>query len=92
MNETPPSEPKPSRAVNLYVGLCLAVGIGTILFRILVLGEKEQTSLIVIGLPTALAMITTSLPIFSSIIQMCFDAAGAGNIKPTHHPTMESTD
>jgi protein-S-isoprenylcysteine O-methyltransferase Ste14 len=45
-----------------------------------------------LSLPWAIIGWVSSLPIFSSIIQMCFDAAGAGKIKPTPHPTMESTD
>lgn len=60
----------PHRSVGPYVWLCLAVGIASILFRILVLGQKEQTSLMFIGLPTAMAMLIAYLPRASSATGM----------------------
>jgi hypothetical protein len=56
-----PSGPPPRKA-SPYVWLCLAVGITSVLYRVLVLGQKEQTALMFIGLPTAIAMLITFLP------------------------------
>jgi hypothetical protein len=42
--------------------LCLAAGITSVLYRVLVLGQKEQTALMFIGLPTAIAMLITFMP------------------------------
>ncbi len=56
-----PSGPPPRKA-SPYLWLCLAVGITSVLYRILVLGQKEQTALMFIGLPTAIAMLITFLP------------------------------
>lgn len=57
-----PGPPLPPRQASPYVWLCLAVGIVSILYRILVLGQKEQSALMFIGLPTAMAMLITFLP------------------------------
>lgn len=58
-----PKPPKlPPRQVSPYLWLCLAAGIASVLYRVLVLGQKEQTALMFIGLPTALAMLITVLP------------------------------
>ena len=66
MSDQPVASPEPSnlppRQAGPYVWLCLAVGIASVLFRVLVLGQKEQTALMFIGLPTALAMLITFLP------------------------------
>jgi hypothetical protein len=77
MSDTPFAAPQgsnvpvpPPRPVSPYVWLCLAVGIASILFRILVLGQKEQTSLMFIGLPTAMAMLIAYLPRASSATGM----------------------
>ncbi len=63
---TPGDNAPPPRHAGPYVWLCLAVGIGSVLFRVLVLGEKEQSALMFIGLPTALAMLIAFLPRASS--------------------------
>ncbi len=60
----------PPRQVSPYVWLCLAAGITSVLYRVLVLGQKEQTALMFIGLPTALAMLITFLPRSSSATGM----------------------
>lgn len=54
--------PLPPRQVSPYVWLCLAAGITSVLYRVLVLGQKEQTALMFIGLPTAIAVLITILP------------------------------
>ena len=58
----PPAPSLPPRRVGPYVWLCLAVGIASVLYRVLVLGHKEQTAMMFIGLPTALAMLIAFLP------------------------------
>lgn len=45
-----------SRARNVWVSVCLVFAATSVGYRILVLGELEQTSLMFIGLPTMLAM------------------------------------
>ena len=64
-----PPQP-PSKPVSPYVWLCLAVGVASVLFRVLVLGQKEQTALMFIGLPTAMAMLIAFLPRASSATGM----------------------
>ena len=66
----PPGQLPPPRRVGPYVWLCLAVGIASVLYRVLVLGQKEQTALMFIGLPTALAMLIAFLPRASSATGM----------------------
>ena len=63
-------KPAPPRDVSPFVWLCLAAGISSVLFRILVLGQKEQSALMFIGLPTAMAMIIAFLPRASSATGM----------------------
>lgn len=58
----PESPYLPPRQVSPYVWLCLAVGLASVVFRVLVVGQKEQTALMFIGLPTALAMLITFMP------------------------------
>lgn len=74
MSHEPPVSPgppnPPSRQVSPYVWLCLAAGITSVLYRVLVLGQKEQTALMFIGLPTAIAMLITFLPRSSSATGM----------------------
>lgn len=67
---TPKSPNQPPRQVSPYVWLCLAAGIASVLYRVLVLGQKEQTALMFIGLPTAIAMLITFLPRSSSATGM----------------------
>ncbi len=67
---TPKSPHQPPRQVSPYVWLCLAAGIASVLYRVLVLGQKEQTALMFIGLPTAIAMLITFLPRSSSATGM----------------------
>ena len=70
---TPPNQdqkPAPPRDVSPFVWLCLAAGISSVLFRILVLGQKEQSALMFIGLPTAMAIIIAFLPRASSATGM----------------------
>lgn len=69
-NLSPESPNLPPRQVSPYVWLCLAVGITSVLYRVLVLGQKEQTALMFIGLPTAIAMLITFLPRSSSATGM----------------------
>jgi hypothetical protein len=57
-SETPP----PPRQIRPYVWLCLAAGIASVLYRVLVLGQKEQSALMFIGLPTAMAMLIAYMP------------------------------
>lgn len=67
---SPESPNLPPRQTSPYVWLCLAAGIASVLYRVLVLGQKEQTALMFIGLPTALAMLITFLPRSSSATGM----------------------
>ena len=60
----------PPRHAGPYVWLCLAVGVASVLFRVLVLGQKEQSALMFIGLPTAMAMLIAFLPRASSATGM----------------------
>lgn len=69
-NLSPESPNLPPRQVSPYVWLCLAAGIASVLYRVLVLGQKEQTALMFIGLPTAIAMLITLLPRSSSATGM----------------------
>lgn len=58
-----PAPPRlPPRQVSPYVWLCLAAGIASVLYRMLVLGQKEQSALMFIGLPTALAILIALMP------------------------------
>jgi hypothetical protein len=66
----PDPQPPSSRPASPYVWLCLAVGIASVLFRVLVLGQKEQSALMFIGLPTAMAMLIAYLPRASSATGM----------------------
>jgi hypothetical protein len=61
-NLNPKPTNQPPRQVSPYVWLCLAAGIASVLYRVLLLGQKEQTALMFIGLPTGLAMLITFLP------------------------------
>ena len=45
---SPESPKQPPRQVSPYVWLCLAAGIASVLYRVLVLGQKEQTALMFI--------------------------------------------
>lgn len=67
---SPEPSPPPPRRAGPYVWLCLAVGIASVLYRVLVLGQKEQSAMMFIGLPTALAMLITFLPRSSSATGM----------------------
>lgn len=67
---SPGPESVPPRRASPFVWLCLAVGIASVLYRILVLGHKEQTALMFIGLPTAIAMLIAYLPRSSSATGM----------------------
>ena len=58
--ENPP--PSPSSRPGPYLWLCLGVALISILYRIIVLGQKEQTALMFIGLPTAMAVLISFLP------------------------------
>ena len=58
----PTQTPLPPPLISPYVWLCLAVGIASVLFRVLVLGQKEQSALMFIGLPTAMAMLIAYMP------------------------------
>lgn len=66
----PDPQPPPLRPASPYVWLCLAVGIASVLFRVLVLGQKEQSALMFIGLPTVMAMLIAYLPRASSATGM----------------------
>lgn len=70
---TPPTgSPLPPRTISPYVWLCLAVGIASVLYRVLVLGQAEQSALMFIGLPTAMAMLIAYLPRSKSATGMIF--------------------
>ena len=45
-----------------WVILCLAIGASSILYRVLVLGQREQSALMFIGLPLVLAILLTLTP------------------------------
>jgi hypothetical protein len=64
--------PPPPRNIGPYVWLSLAVGIASVLYRILVLGQAEQSALMFIGLPTAMAMLIAHLPASKSATGMIF--------------------
>lgn len=65
----PPSEPAPSftRAGVAWISTCLAIAAASLLYRLLVWGELEQTALMFIGLPTFLAILLGLAPPPSSI-------------------------
>lgn len=60
----PPANPAPSPSPRPgpYLWLCLGVAVVSVLYRIIVLGQKEQTALMFIGLPTAMAILISFLP------------------------------
>lgn len=55
-------EKMPTRQVGPYVWLVLAVALASVLYRLLVLGQREQSALMFIGLPTAMAILIAFLP------------------------------
>ena len=60
---TSPTPPAPQKQkFGLYVVLCISLALASLLYRLLVLGHKEQTALMFIGLPTALALLLAWLP------------------------------
>lgn len=67
-----PENPPPPPSASPYVWLCLAAGIVSVLYRILVLGQAEQSALMFIGLPTAMAMLIAWLPKSKSATGMIF--------------------
>lgn len=69
MTEQPPPHPEPApppipgnRKFGVFAILCISLAIASLLYRLLVLGHKEQTALMFIGLPTALALLLAALP------------------------------
>jgi hypothetical protein len=52
----------PPRKLSPYFWLCLTLAIMSGLYRIIVIGQKEQTALMFIGLPTALAVLVALIP------------------------------
>ncbi len=67
MTEQPPESPQPppipgNQRFGVFSVLCIALALASVIYRILVLGHKEQTALMFIGLPTALALLLAALP------------------------------
>lgn len=62
--------PPPPRATSPFIWLCLGAAAASVLYRVLVLGNVEQTALMFIGLPTALALILALLPAAKSATGM----------------------
>lgn len=58
----PALQPAPRPRPGPYIGLCLVLATASILYRVLVLGHKEQSALMFIGLPTALAILLGLMP------------------------------
>ncbi|WP_265594744.1 hypothetical protein [Haloferula sp. BvORR071] len=58
----PPSQNLPPRQLGLFFWLCLAAGAGSVGYRVLVLGQKEQSAMMFIGLPLAMALLLALLP------------------------------
>ena len=67
MAEQPPDPrihpaPSPSPRPGPFVWLCLGVAAISVIYRVIVLGQKEQTALMFIVLPTAMAVVIALLP------------------------------
>lgn len=70
MTEQPPplpATPEPPPNLNsgnfrVFTVITVGLALASVLYRILVLGQKEQTALMFIGLPTALALLLAALP------------------------------
>lgn len=70
MTEQPPplpATPEPPPNLNsgnfrVFTVITVGLALACVLYRILVLGQKEQTALMFIGLPTALALLLAALP------------------------------
>ena len=57
----PPPHP-PTRRIGTFSAFCIVLALASLLCRLLVLGHKEQTALMFIGLPTALALLLAAFP------------------------------
>ncbi len=66
----PPPRDLPPRKVGIFIWLSLAAGAASVLYRVLVLGQKEQSAMMFIGLPTAMAVLIALLPRSSSATGM----------------------
>lgn len=67
MTEQPNIQPDPppapgNQTLRVFSILCISLALASLLYRVLVLGSKEQTALMFIGLPTALALLLAALP------------------------------
>jgi hypothetical protein len=61
--QAPLSSPLPEKKkFGVFVILCISLALASLLYRLLVLGHKEQTAMMFIGLPTALALLIAWLP------------------------------
>jgi len=60
--QLPPPTPPPQKRFATFGLVCLVMALASILYRLLVVGHLEQSALMFIGLPTALAMLLGVLP------------------------------
>ncbi len=58
----PPLGPPPRGKFATFGWVCVAMALASVLYRLLVLGKLEQSALMFIGLPTALAVLLGALP------------------------------
>ena len=68
--QIPPPIPPPRGRFATFGWVCVALALASVLYRLLVLGNLEQSALMFIGLPTALAMLLGALPPAKSAIGM----------------------
>lgn len=71
----PPPEPAtpttPSRPrLIAFAGICVVLAVGSIAYRLLVLGHVEQTSMMFIGLPALIAICVAAIPTGKSVTGM----------------------
>lgn len=57
-----PPAPRANRKIGPFSAFCIVIAIVSALYRFLVIGQKEQTALMFIGLPLALALLLAALP------------------------------
>jgi hypothetical protein len=64
----PAAPPAPSRGrLIAFAGVCVALALGSIAYRALVVGHIEQTSMMFIGLPTLIAIFVAAIPTGKSV-------------------------
>lgn len=69
MQPLPPAPPKRGRFAT-FGWVCVAMAAASVLYRLLVIGRLEQSALMFIGLPTALAILLGALPAAKSATGM----------------------